>query len=122
MLFADEMNSEVHRGLPLRISFHDVEHSDAVEAAVRRHAEKLFGITSKIVACNVAIEAPHRHKHHGKHYRVRIDLVVPGAELVADRSPDMAHVHENLYAAVDDAFHHAVRLLREHVGRREPRA
>jgi sigma 54 modulation/S30EA-like ribosomal protein len=65
---------------PLRITFRDVERSNALEARVRRHADKLGRFDERIVACCVAIEAPHRHKHHGRHYRVRVDLAVPGAD------------------------------------------
>ncbi len=73
---------------PLHITFRDVERSDALEARVHRRADKLGAFDERIVTCRVAIEAPHRHKHHGRHYRVRIDFAVPGAELVADRCPD----------------------------------
>src|SRR5579859_1700234 len=107
--------------LPLRITFRDIPHSEAVESSVRRHAEKLLTFSGRIIACNVAIEAPHRHHRHGNRYRVRIDLAVAGAELVADRTsaPDAQH---DLYAVIDDAFDHAARLLREHAERRSARA
>jgi ribosomal subunit interface protein len=108
-------------GLPLRITFRDVERSDAIDASVRKHAEKLLTFDARIVTCDVAIEAPHRHKLHGRHYRVRIDLAVPGAELVADRTPDAARAHEDVYAAIDDAFDHAARLLRDHIATRANR-
>jgi ribosome-associated translation inhibitor RaiA len=109
-------------GLPLRITFRDLDRSDAIEASIRRHAEKLLTYEARIRACDVAVEAPHRHKHHGRHYRVRVSLVVPGAELVADRNPDAARLHEDVYAAVDDAFDHAARLLRDRVGRKASQA
>jgi ribosomal subunit interface protein len=99
--------------LPLRITFRDLEHSDAIEASVRRHADKLLTFEARIVSCDVAIEAPHRHKLHGRHYRVRIDLAIPGGELVADRSPEPEKTHEDVYAAIDAAFGHAARRLRD---------
>jgi ribosomal subunit interface protein len=104
--------------LPVRITFRDLERSDAIEASVRRHAEKLLTFEARIVACDVAIEAPHRHKHHGRHYRVRVHLAVPGAALIADRNPDAGQAHEDVYAAIDDAFAHAARVLHDHVARR----
>jgi ribosome-associated translation inhibitor RaiA len=103
---------------PLRITFRDVERSDALEARVRRHADKLGTFDERIVTCRVAIEAPHRHKHHGRHYRVRIDLAVPGAELVADRCPDEGQGSEDVYTAVDRTFDHVARLLHEHLATR----
>jgi ribosomal subunit interface protein len=104
--------------LPVCITFRDVEPSDAIEASVRKHAEKLLTFDARIVACDVAIEAPHRHKQHGRHYRVRVHLTVPGATLVADRNPDDEHAHEDAYAAIADAFAHATRVLRDHAEKR----
>ncbi len=100
---------------PLHITFRDVERSDALEARVHRRVDKLGAFDERIVACRVAIEAPHRHKHHGRHYRVRINLAVPGAELVADRCPDDGQRSEDVCAAVDRAFDHVARLLHEHL-------
>lgn len=101
-----------------RITFRDVDRTDALEAYVRRRAEKLDTFAADIIGCAVVVEAPHRHKHHGRHYRVRIDLAVPGAELVADRCTDEGHGHDDAYAAIDDAFEHAGRVLRDHAERR----
>jgi ribosomal subunit interface protein len=111
-------------GLPVRITFRDLEPSQAVEASVRRHAEKLLTFERRIVECDVAIEAPHRHRHHGRHYRVRIHIEVPGATLIADRNTDAGQGHEDVYAAVDDAFARAARVLRDHAKarRRHPGA
>jgi ribosomal subunit interface protein len=102
-----------------RITFRDIERSDGLEAYIRRRAEKLDTFSQDIVSCAVVIEAPHRHKEHGRHNRVRIDLVLPGAELVADRCTDEGHSHDDAYAAIDDAFEHAGRILRHHSERRQ---
>jgi ribosome-associated translation inhibitor RaiA len=50
----------------LRITFHHVERSDAIEAYVRKRAEKMETFAADIIGCSVAIEAPHQHKHHGR--------------------------------------------------------
>ena len=73
----------------------------------------------RLVACHVAIESPHRHKQHGRHYRVRVDLTLPGTALVVDRCPDEGHANEDVYAAIDQAFDHAVRRVREAKRRRD---
>ena len=108
----------MNSAFPLSITFRDVDRSDALEARVRRHADKLGTFDERIVACSVAIEAPHRHKHHGRHYRVRIDLTVPGAAIVADRCPNQGQRPEDVYRAVDRTFEHVVRLLHEHLASR----
>ena len=100
--------------IPVHIVYRDVERTDAIDAYIRRHVEKLHAHAERAISCHVALEAPHRHKQHGRHYRVRIDLALPGAELVVDRCPDGSRGHEDAYAAIDDAFDHALRRAGEH--------
>ena len=104
--------------IPVQITYRDLSHSDAIDAYVRKRADKLATFMTRIVACRVALEAPHRHKQRGRHYRVRIDLAIPGAELVVARNPDSGREHEDPYAAIDDAFAHAGRRLYEFARRR----
>jgi ribosomal subunit interface protein len=108
--------------VPLQITFRDMDSSAAIDAYVRARAEKLDALYDRITACRVAIESPHRHKSHGRPYRVRVDINVPGAELVVDRSPDHDLHHKDLYAAIDAAFDDAKRQLHDYVARRRARA
>jgi ribosomal subunit interface protein len=105
--------------IPLQISFHGVDRTDTIEDYVRRRADKLASY-GRITTCHVAIETPHRHKNHGRHYRVRVDLAIPGSEIVVDRSPDEGRSHEDLYASIDLAFETALRRLRDEMDRRRP--
>jgi cold shock CspA family protein/ribosome-associated translation inhibitor RaiA len=102
---------------PLQIVFHDLERSDAIEAAVRRHAEELEQFYDRITSCRVVIEAPHRHQHQGRVYGVRIDLGVPRKVIVVDRPRHLHQAHEDVYLAVADAFRAARRQLEDHVRR-----
>jgi ribosomal subunit interface protein len=104
--------------LSLQVTFRDMPHSDALEAYVRAKAGKLDTFHRQISSCRVAVESPHKHQSHGRSYRVRIDLKVPGAELVVGQGKNA----EDAYAAVDEAFHGAERLLKSHASKlREPR-
>jgi ribosomal subunit interface protein len=104
--------------LPLQVTFRDIPHSDALDAYVREKAGKLDTFHRHISSCRVAVESPHKHQSHGRSYRVRIDMKVPGAELVAGQGKNV----EDAYAAVDEAFHDAERLLKSHASKlREPR-
>jgi len=105
----------------LQITFRDIDHSDAIEAAVRKKAEKLEQFCDDILACRVMIEAPHAHQHQGRLYHVRIDMSVPGAELVANRAPSAHQAHENLYVSIRDAFDAAKRQLQSYKRRLEGR-
>lgn len=94
---------------PLQITLRGIAHSDAVEAAIRDKAAKLEQFHPRIIGCRVVVEVPGRHKQQGKQFVVRIDVKVPGAEIVAnhDRS-------EDIYVALRDAFAAARRKLEEH--------
>jgi ribosome-associated translation inhibitor RaiA len=61
----------------------------------------------------VVIEMPQRHKHQGKLHSVRIDLAVPGTELVANHAQD-----EDVYVALRDAFASITRQLEEYARKR----
>jgi ribosomal subunit interface protein len=98
----------------LQITFRDIPHSDAVEAAIREKAEKLDQFFERIMACRVMVEAPHSHHHQGGLYHIRIDLTVPGNELVVSRSPSEHQAHEDIYVAIRDAFDAAKRQLQEY--------
>jgi ribosomal subunit interface protein len=101
----------------LQISFHEIPHSDAADALVRDRAEKLERFHPRITSCRVMLDAAHRHHRKGKDYRVRIDLTVPGAEIVVANNPPEDPVHEDLYAAIDHAFDVAQRRLEDHARR-----
>ena len=100
---------------PLQISFRNMDHSEAIEAKVRERATKLENFYGHITRCRVVVEAPERRHHKGKLYHVRIDLAVPGRELVVSRHPGKKHAHEDVYVAVRDAFNAARRQLEDHV-------
>ena len=102
---------------PLYLSFRDFPPSDALAAIVRDRVAKLDGMFDRVIACRVAIEAPHRRHQHGKRYRVRIDIIVPNAELCVGRNPPDNPKHEDAYAAVEDAFDDAERMLADYVRR-----
>lgn len=88
----------------LRINFKSLDRSEAVEADIRQHAEKLGEFCDHILSCQVVIERPHVHQRQGQLFQVRIDLTFPGHELVVNRAPEAAHQHEDVHVAVRDAF------------------
>jgi ribosome-associated translation inhibitor RaiA len=116
--------------------------SQAVESHIREKAAKLETFCQRILSCRVTIEAPHRHHHKGKAYGVRIDIVVPGDEIVINHVPNRLRAlklterggvnddfveshqihrhgaHEDVYVAIRDAFNAAGRKLQDYVRRR----
>jgi len=100
--------------LDVQIFFHGLDHSPAVEAAVRRRAEELERLSDRLIACRVVLEAvDHRHHQHSR-YRVRIELALAGHVVVADSGPGQHHAHEGIYVAIRDAFEAARRQLQDH--------
>jgi ribosomal subunit interface protein len=99
--------------IPLQVTFRDFDATPAIEAYVEKKAAKLDRFFDRITSCRVVLEAPHRHHRHGRRYHVRIDLTVPGEELVVERNPDNP-IHEDLYACIDDAFDDAERRLEDY--------
>lgn len=94
--------------IPIQITFRDIPRSDELEAHIRQKAEKLEEFHSRIISCRVMVEEQHKHHHQGRQFRVRIDLRVPGKEIVANRDH-----HEDVYVALRDAFDAVKRQLEE---------
>lgn len=121
--------------LPVQITYRHMEPSDAVTARIEAEAAKLDTFFDRIKSCRVVVEAPHRHHKRGELFHVRIELGVPGADLVAshESSPRAAlshdeevvltkHIeahpeHKDLYVAIRDAFASARRQVQDHVKR-----
>lgn len=99
---------------PLQVVFHDLERSEAIEDAVRRHAEELENHFDRITKCRVVVEAPHRSSHRGRVYSVRIDIAVPRKEIVVDRDSGRDEKHADVYVAINDAFKAAKRQLSDY--------
>jgi len=104
--------------IPLELSFHNVEPSDALKASVEAHVQKLEQIHDHIIGCRVSIEMPHKsQKASGNPPDVHIVVRVPGKEIVVSRE----YNHEghkkaatDAYAVLDDAFEVAQKQLRDY--------
>jgi ribosomal subunit interface protein len=95
----------------LKIAFHGVDPSEFIESRIRERAAKLERHFDRILGCRVVVDAPHKHHKKGQHYHVRIDLSVPGNEIVVNRDPRAHTDHEDVYVAIRDAFDAAGRAL-----------
>jgi ribosome-associated translation inhibitor RaiA len=85
--------------VPLQITVLNLPHSAALEARARRMAEKLERFHPRIVSCRVGIEELRRHRSHGRLFHVRVDLRIPGKEIVSNHRHD-----KDPYLALRDAF------------------
>ena len=99
--------------IPLQITGRNFELTAPMEDIISERARKLDLVYDQIMRCRVLVEAPHRHHHKGILYNLRIDITVPGGELAVKREP-----HEDVYAAIGDAFDAAERQLQAYAARR----
>jgi ribosomal subunit interface protein len=101
--------------IPLQITIRDFSHSPTLSSRIREKAEKLEELHAGIVSCRVTVEELGKHQRQGHHFRVRVDVRIPGKELVAH------HEHEDQYVALREAFDSMRRQLEEaaHPVRRE---
>jgi ribosomal subunit interface protein len=98
--------------LPVQVTFRDIPRSEAVETAIRGKVARLDKFSDHIMSCRVTVGIIEKHKHQGKLFNIRIDLKLPGSEIVVNR--DKA---EDIYVAIRDAFDAVKRKLEEHMRR-----
>lgn len=119
--------------LPGQTTFRNMDHSDAVVARIQEESDKLDQYFDRTTSCRVMAEAPHRHHRRGDPFHVRIELGVPGKELVVTHEPtvrtvskldeegqltkqmEVGGLHKDVYVAIRDAFKAIRRQLQDYV-------
>ncbi len=104
--------------LPLQITFRHMEPSEHIENLIRERAERLDRFAPDIMSCRVVVEPAGKHHQHGNMYEVRIDLTLPGEEIVVNREPSEHVEYKKIEVAIRDAFDVARRQLEDYVRRR----
>ena len=84
-----------------------------MDARILELCDKLDEFHPKITSCHVIVEEIDKHKNKGNLFDVRIDLHVPGRELVATHQQN-----EDAYAAITQAFDVMYRQLEEDIRRK----
>ena len=92
---------------PIDISFQNLDHSDAVEANIRKKIATMERFFDRIVYCRVAVSAPHKHSHRGRTLRCAYQGLDPWTKY-------HDQLHEDVYVAIRDAFSAAVWNLEGH--------
>ncbi len=125
--------TDVTTKFPLQITFRNMEALPVAEQWIQSEALKLEAFYKRIMGCRVAVERPLSHQE-GSPYHVRIDLTLPGGELVIKHEPSLAtgarrlgeaeitkHLearpHRNLHQAINNAFKAAGRRLQDYARR-----
>jgi cold shock CspA family protein/ribosome-associated translation inhibitor RaiA len=119
----------------MQITFRNMKRSKEVEGWIMEEVAKLENFYHQLMGCRVAVEVPHRHHKRGWPYHVRVDLTMPGGEIVVKREPSLnararhlgesvikkraeVHIpHKQLRQAINDAFKAAGRRLQDYARR-----
>jgi ribosomal subunit interface protein len=101
--------------IPLIITFRHMEPSEALEAKIREKMEHLEKFHEHITSCRITIDQEHKRQNQGKLFSVKLDITLPGNEILITRHPDQHHAHEDVYVALRDTFDSARRKLEDHV-------
>jgi hypothetical protein len=102
---------------PLQVAFHGLSPSDAVKGLIEEKVAWLERFCERITACRVVVEPVHHRHEQGNPYRVRIDLAVPGSQIVVDRQSPAHGARDDLDTVIRDAFDIVRRGLDDYVGR-----
>ncbi len=99
--------------IPVQITFRHMESSPAVETRVRELTDHLGTFSDRIQSCRVVVDSPHRHHHQGKVFNVKVQLAIPGEDVVVDMERPDRDGHEDVYVVLRDAFDAARRQLQQ---------
>jgi len=116
---------------PVQISFRNMSVSPDLEDEIRSRAAWLESFYPAVVGCRVLLEVPHRHRRRGRPLHVRIEVSVPGEDVVVNHEPTLDATsrpaphksdeldgrHKDAHVAIHEAFDVARRRL-EDVARR----
>jgi ribosome-associated translation inhibitor RaiA len=90
--------------LPIQITYHGIEPSDALTELIHTRSGQIDRLNDRIHALRVLVDAPHHHQRHGRRYRVRLELTLPGRDLVVGHDDDEHVLDDDAYQAVRRAF------------------
>jgi Sigma 54 modulation protein / S30EA ribosomal protein len=117
---------------PVQVSFRHLSVSAALEEEIRSRASWLESFHPAIVGCRVLLEVPHRHRRRGRPLHVRIELSLPGEDVIVNHEPTLGATsrpvprksdeldgsHKDAHVAIHEAFDVARRRL-EDMARRQ---
>ncbi len=117
----------------VQITYRNLSASPDTDAKIHERVTWLTRFYPRIVGCHVVIEVPHRHHRHGAGVHVRVQVMIPGDDVIVNHEPPAAvrvtqegaaepdgEKRQNqieIDAAVHDAFDIARRQLEERAQR-----
>lgn len=90
----------------LQVTFRGISVSPDLQSRIHDRAAKLESLHPQLTRCRVTVEQRHRHQHQGRQFAVRLQVRMPGHDIVVTHEHD-----EDVQAALRDAFDAAERQL-----------
>lgn len=121
-----------HPPIPTEVVLRNTESNAVVDAFVRSQVEALGGVFPRIEHCRVVVDVPHRHHRTGNRFHVRLQVSIPGEDVIVDHEPgadqgrseghvekqsEVGAVHRELDLALRHAFAAARRQLQSRAQR-----
>jgi ribosomal subunit interface protein len=97
---------------PVDITLRGVAESGALQRYIGDAARRLERQCDRMQACHVVVEALHYRRLQGAQFAVRINITLPGTEVVVNREHG-----EDVYIALRNAFEAASRQLKDSMRR-----
>jgi len=104
--------------IPLEVTFRGVEKSPLLDELIREKAAKLEQSSRSLIGLRLAVERPQQQTRSGSPFRVRIQIMIPGNDLVVKRESGTGDMHAQLPQLLREAFDAAHRQLKEFDERR----
>ncbi|MFT7654857.1 MAG: ribosome-associated translation inhibitor RaiA [Limisphaerales bacterium] len=99
--------------MTIRISWHNLEVSDAVEETILKHYEKLAQFCDTLTSARISLDRPNPSHGSNDQFAVLLELHVPGEPIVVSHNhTDSDH---DLYALLHHTFDAARRQLQDYV-------
>ena len=86
------------------ISYRNMDPSPAVTEVIRRRIAVLERMHDRITGCEVTLDAPQKHKAHGRVFRAHLSLHLPGPDFSVTREVAQGSATDDLLLAVNRAF------------------
>ncbi len=102
--------------LPVQINMRKTDDSPVLMEQIQKNAEKLTRYYKRITHCRVVIDYEQKNQHRGKIYNVKVELDIPGRELMVTRKKG-----EDVYVVARLAFEVMKRQLEEMARKRHGR-
>ena len=99
--------------IPPQIQFLGMAPTEALEASTRQHIKKLESFAPDLMTCRATLELSQKHQHQGRPFSVRLDVTLPGLELVVNKVQN-----EDIYVSLRDAFDNMKRQIEDAVRKR----